>query len=709
MLCRRSLNYTSQRLVLNWRASSAIHSSAVHLSADSYAATVQSYCRDVPEGMENSRLKNSEVTRNDGGTSSLKIFEATANHGESNIQPVDSPIVGGDTSSMIYDSSEKSLVLATGTEIATRSLGNDAMSNIISNCTEPKDNEDSSLNSNTSFNYDVTSETHQENLLPNEKQSHFYGYQLDEFLKSKRLIPLSRNYGKPRSTMNALEYEFTFRDILQLLGRLSVDKKILKQKFSLNVEKINIPDKECRSNRTQNVDFPAEPKVWTSKSLITYIKELIKRVNFNPEKYGTLHVTTILLDLLRINNTKTIKSQSTAAYNIVMCYFIKNKNLRASRLLFQWICEGSLLNPDITTFNLLFHGSSIIENKHQRLGYIKSLLEDMVHENIHANRQTWNLIFVALDKSEFQGVLLQEMCRYGITMSPRTGIYFIKYMIKNFGLNVAMGLCNLPNLPFKFGISHDNIFLKELLDGKTAPDINLAWKYLLFRKNSRNYKFQPTAATLNILLKACAFSGRLDWCIGVIGKFLLQWNVPLNKISYSLLLKAIKKAPYDPVKFQTASWIYRFGKYYGGNWNDKTFNSWELRHFVKGLQKEARMHGNGHLVDFTSELDPRDLSKWYNLLSIFQWDKTPLLKYDRSKEIYSISNMRVKDLSSTSTLNTGSLKRYRKKKILKHTVDQNQVKVSRNQGLKIIVRKEERLQREIVEYGLMETLRKHWP
>ena len=233
--------------------------------------------------------------------------------------------------------------------------------------------------------------------------------------------------------------------------------------------------------------LPKYPSTWIKESLTQYISKLVSRRYADSEISSPVGVVAnILRDLLRHNNPLTRRCLTIEAFNLAIAYFLRLRDLKSARELFEEIALTDVAyNTD--TFNILFLSarhrfSKGYEWNESPIHFISRHLKFMHQHSVPTNVDTWNIILISAPSGTAKGLILKDMQRRNITLSRRGLSCILEDIVSLLGPDQAMVYLRSQKL-YTVTIECVNVIVRELT---RSGDFARAWRFLNFQLKEWN-------------------------------------------------------------------------------------------------------------------------------------------------------------------------------------------------------------------------------
>lgn len=314
--------------------------------------------------------------------------------------------------------------------------------------------------------------------------------------------------------------------------------------------------KQAGARWKYTTEIPKYPQKWNKDSLVSYLKALTEKNYQDPLLNSDVGVVAgMVKNLLRINNPDVLNCLTVEAFKRGIIYFVRKKNIRAARELFEDIAAAGL-EPDVEIFNvLLFANRTIIKTKSKWINHpltvTENLLSKMFALGIKANYETWNAVLITLQGGLGKGLLLEAMKKRGIPLSDKSYAIIIGDIVSLTGPKDAMMYLQSQDSHTVTAYAIAPI-IRGLLSKK--QDV-LAWDYLQYA--TEKWGFTPTAETMNTYARFYAEeTQRIDWILGIVGAMTEKWQIKPNELTYAYMLQCANKLPFTKKKYDLLESIY---------------------------------------------------------------------------------------------------------------------------------------------------------
>ncbi|ANB13935.1 Aep3p [Sugiyamaella lignohabitans] len=339
--------------------------------------------------------------------------------------------------------------------------------------------------------------------------------------------------------------------------------------------------------------LPKFPTQWSREGLVAYLQQLTQYQHTN-SKYSSPNglISSIVKDLLRVNNPSTMNHLSTEAFNIGISYHARISDIRSCRQLFQdMLSSGISVNTD--TYNILlmscrYRLGNVNDNwKVHPLRVVDGFLKQMRSKGIPANIDTWNIVLGTVPEGSNKSRVLTEMSKKNVPLSRRGLATCVGDIVQQVGPKLAMVYLDKQLEKYNVGIDTVNTIISGLLnDDKLKADkagikftpsvetVDVAWKYLHYAISK--WDLTPSTSVLNTFGRFFAANGKLDWFIGLYSAMVShpEWNIQPNCITYQYLLEAAVRVPFHPYKYEMVETINRISYKVP---RTKQYQNWLLR------------------------------------------------------------------------------------------------------------------------------------
>lgn len=316
--------------------------------------------------------------------------------------------------------------------------------------------------------------------------------------------------------------------------------------------------KQAGARWQYTAEIPKYPVKWTKDSLVSYLKALTGKNYQDPLLNSDVGVVAgMVKNLLRINNPDVLNCLSVEAFKLGIVYFVRKKNIRAARELFEDIIAAGL-EPDVGIFNvLLFANRTIIKAKSKWINHpltvTENLLSKMYSSGVKANFETWNAVLITLQGGLGKGLLLEAMKKRGIPLSDKSYAIIIGDIVNLTGPKEAMMYLQSQDSHTVTAYAVAPI-IRGLLSKK--QDV-LAWDYLQYA--TEKWGFRPTVETMNTYARYYAEeTQRIDWIFGIVGAMTEKWTMRPNELTYTYMLQCANKLPFTKKKYDLLESIYAY-------------------------------------------------------------------------------------------------------------------------------------------------------
>ncbi|CAN6665580.1 hypothetical protein TRVA0_037S00562 [Trichomonascus vanleenenianus] len=326
--------------------------------------------------------------------------------------------------------------------------------------------------------------------------------------------------------------------MISLLDRITPDEE--RQKLSTIVTENML----YRYYHLPGTKLPEPPRNgWTIGNLTEYVHLLTQKLYIE----GPGAVDTTLNDIF--NDNSTYDYHTTEAYNMAIAFFLRTRNLKQARRLYEQMCLHSKAAPSRETFHLLLLSSRHRYNPgytwyQHPAKFALEVVRSMVDRNITANSETWSIVMQAIPRLEPKLHFLSEMQSRRVPLTIRGGAEVTQDMIELLGPDRAMD--QLTKTPKGFvTIECLNLVMHNLAMNKHR---NRAWRYLTY--GLERFGLHPTTTTMNMLLETFVSKLRLDWMFGVMAFLGSEYGCRPNGRTYMLLFEAaVKQKRFHENKF----------------------------------------------------------------------------------------------------------------------------------------------------------------